>query len=75
MGNSKLTLTEAARAKLTMADILTTILAASSRLSQARIRRFEAAISAFASSTFVPNEKGNKEKSKFMYFSNCFMIG
>lgn len=37
-----------------MADIFTTILAASSKLSQARIRIFEEAINALASSTFVP---------------------
>lgn len=38
----------------TILESLTAILAASSRLSQGRMRSFEFAISAFASSTFVP---------------------
>ncbi|KAH9521752.1 hypothetical protein DERF_005384, partial [Dermatophagoides farinae] len=54
MGNSKLTSTAAERAKPIIADIFTTILAASSKLSQANIRRFDDAINAFASSTNKP---------------------
>lgn len=53
-GISKLTSSLADLARLTIFDNLTANLAASSKLSHANILRPDAAISTFASSTFVP---------------------
>ena len=57
MGSSKATSTRASLAKLTMVASLTTILAASSKLSQAKILNWLWAISALASSTCVPENR------------------
>ncbi|KHN87170.1 hypothetical protein Tcan_01530, partial [Toxocara canis] len=56
--SSNLTSTKAERANSTIEDNLTTSLAASSKLSHARIRISDCAINAFASSTFVPEAIG-----------------